>query len=362
MSNAPQDTSKKTTSTLAEGNHVFPPFYACYLLRSLAVLNSQRTYVGSTPDPPRRLRQHNGELKQGAWQTSRFRPWEMQMIVYGFPSKLTALQFEWAWQHPERSRHLRQLGAQNGAAPLFAKDSKRNWIHRKAIVALALLRCDPFSSLPLNVRCFTPETYAIMNQLCRHCQVVPYPSPFPKDQVSSRVLDQVILLPPLRHDATVSLDRKGITNTIAAKPRARSSVPPRTDQLELDDKSFRSGALVWGKWQRVARSADKQALKCRVCDGDVDTQDQLSFAVCTSVAAAGLDHCLCVSHLTCLADTSMQATTQQNDLVPRHATCPGCLTSTSWGEVVRACYGRKNGVMAEQGRLQTPSESDDTVD
>ncbi|TDL27965.1 hypothetical protein BD410DRAFT_713245 [Rickenella mellea] len=81
--------TKKSKSSLA--NHCFPPLYACYLLKSV------RT--------PRASAQHNGELTQGAWKTKHNRPWVMQMIVYGFPSKLAALQFEWAWQHPHIVSH-----------------------------------------------------------------------------------------------------------------------------------------------------------------------------------------------------------------------------------------------------------------
>ncbi|WVW84080.1 structure-specific endonuclease subunit SLX1 [Kwoniella bestiolae CBS 10118] len=133
MSDQESTEPRKSTSTLLDGNHTFPPFYACYLLRSKATAHSNRTYVGSTPNPPRRIRQHNGELKQGAWKTSKHRPWEMQMIVYGFPSKLTALQFEWAWQKPELSRHLREYDTQTGEdiGPIFSKDAKRNWVERK---------------------------------------------------------------------------------------------------------------------------------------------------------------------------------------------------------------------------------------
>lgn len=78
--------------------------YFCYLLKSHAKPNSQSTYVGFATNPYRRLRQHNGELAAGAFHTSKYRPWRHVVIVGGFPNKVSALQFEWQWQHPHLSR------------------------------------------------------------------------------------------------------------------------------------------------------------------------------------------------------------------------------------------------------------------
>ncbi len=81
------------------------PWY-CYLLCSEKKHN--RTYVGSTCDVHRRLRQHNGLRSGGARYTRAYRPWRHALVVKGFPDRTRALQFEWAWKHPRRSRYLRQ--------------------------------------------------------------------------------------------------------------------------------------------------------------------------------------------------------------------------------------------------------------
>jgi structure-specific endonuclease subunit SLX1 len=79
----------------------------CYLLKSLKP-GFDHTYIGYSINRRRRIRQHNGEIVGGAKKTLSGRPWKMHLIVFGFASNLDAYQFEWAWQHPRRSKLVKR--------------------------------------------------------------------------------------------------------------------------------------------------------------------------------------------------------------------------------------------------------------
>ena len=72
----------------------------------LLVSTDNSTYVGATVDLERRLRQHNKEIKGGAFATgakvSKGQVWKRAVYVSGFPNWNAALQFEWRWKNISR--------------------------------------------------------------------------------------------------------------------------------------------------------------------------------------------------------------------------------------------------------------------
>ena len=78
-----------------------------YLLLS----SDNSTYVGATVDIDRRLRQHNQEIKGGAFATgakvAKGETWVRMAHVAGFPDWPAALQFEWRWKQLSRKLNMK---------------------------------------------------------------------------------------------------------------------------------------------------------------------------------------------------------------------------------------------------------------
>ncbi len=142
----------------------------CYLLQSLSSPN--KTYIGYTVNPFRRLKQHNGLIKGGANYTSKFRPWKFIAITEGFESEVKGLQFEWAWQHPKRSKIFRNglVGNSNnscgsGMALAGMLEKQRGYLGRLRILMILLCQSAEFRDTELNVYFFEDEKLAQFNGL-----------------------------------------------------------------------------------------------------------------------------------------------------------------------------------------------------
>ena len=120
----------------------------------------KRTYVGFTNDPKKRIRQHNGEILGGAHKTRKGRPWHFISIVGPFPNKVSALQFEWQWQHPNRSRRdiSALLSITNTSINGWAASTKLKIVH-------AMLSTRYWGQLALVVHIFDSKIYSVFNNI-----------------------------------------------------------------------------------------------------------------------------------------------------------------------------------------------------
>ncbi|KAJ7874733.1 hypothetical protein B0H14DRAFT_2717316 [Mycena olivaceomarginata] len=290
-------------------SHSFPSFYACYLLKSIQKPTSTSTYIGSTPNPPKRIRQHNGELTQGARKTQLRRPWVMQMIVYGFPSKLAALQFEWAWQHPHISRHLRDA---NGKAFL----GRANLVRSNIRTVRLMLSTHPWCTWPLHVKLFTDAAVKGWNTANDNTSV------------------------PLPLGFTCAVELEGVDG------KSGQVGSGRRGPLSVDDALFTSAHLA----KNTELLASNRQLTCSICNRDVHNYsiDPLKTTLCPKTG------CTAVSHLSCLADNFLSSQTSDTGLVPRGGHCKSCRTYILWGDIIRGMYRRSAG-----GALLEEEEGDD---
>ncbi|ENN71852.1 hypothetical protein HUJ04_001047 [Dendroctonus ponderosae] len=119
-------------------------FHGVYLLYCENPKYLGRCYIGYTVDPNRRIVKHNkGKQYGGAYRTSQRGPWTMVLIVHGFLDEISALKFEWAWQHSQKSRRLQHVGK---------KKSREKSFDFYLTVLGQMLQVGPWQRLPLTIR------------------------------------------------------------------------------------------------------------------------------------------------------------------------------------------------------------------
>ncbi|KAI0332172.1 hypothetical protein GY45DRAFT_1247211 [Cubamyces sp. BRFM 1775] len=298
-------------------DHCFPAFYACYLLKSVRTPRATATYIGSTPSPPRRIRQHNGEISQGAWKTKHNRPWIMQMIVHGFPSKLAALQFEWAWQHPHISRHLRD----NDGNAMFTSSSGR-FKHLNANVNM--VSSHPYNTWPLSVTLFTEEAEKAWTKSGKDAA-----------------------MPPLPSSLKVTTELEGVDG------KSGKASNGRTGPIDVMDSHFTVEHLR----KASAVLSPGSRLRCSICHENIAHDDNpLSTALCPA------NGCRAVSHLSCLSRRFLELQpSSSSDIIPRGGTCVDCQTYVLWGDIIRGCYRRHKGGATPEDEPEEVNDPDDVM-
>jgi len=305
-------------------------FFGCYLLFSINPKYKGRTYIGFTVNPERRIKQHNsGRAKGGAWRTSGRGPWEMVLIVHGFPSDIAALRFEWAWQNPHKSRRLKDV--------MSAKSRKETAFQFRVRVMSTMLNQAPWKMLPLTVRWLKQE-YSFPLP----CSP-PLHMPLAYGQVTAKVKKHKV---PDKDGSSKKLD-------------SSFSSEQSDDEMKLDceplepDEGDDSDDECIPLFQRIknkmntnsnASTATKKP-KSSSTQPDQKSSSGHNCSLCskplppTSTLSCLSHKCKATFHITCLSHHFLNVNAANFTLLPVEGTCPKCNLNMLWGDLIRESQG-----------------------
>jgi len=326
-----------------------PALYTVYILRS--TVRHASLYIGSTPNPPRRLAQHNGLVKGGAVRTSRktLRPWEMVGLVSGFPSMVAALKFEWALTNPHLSMHIPST-----ERLVVSTQRKRNGHPKRPPASMTsilsnlhlLLRVPSFARWPLRLHFFVPEVFRAWGRCCGKVAAADGEA-----EAEARVVGR------LRAGFTVVTDFE--------KEHRQQSLGTATEDIEGEEEGAKPG------WGIHALPLDYEPIKdyvakgqsifeferqgdCVVCRETIDPEKEGGgglHAICTN------DGCEAVGHLLCWKRHFMPRTTtsegDDDDILPIQGRCPKCHGEIQWVDMMKELTLRLRGKTEVQKLLKT---------
>ncbi|KAI0426531.1 hypothetical protein F5Y09DRAFT_318558 [Xylaria sp. FL1042] len=295
-----------------------PPLYTVYILRS--TVQHASLYIGSTPNPPRRLKQHNGEAKGGAARTSRrtLRPWEMVGLVSGFPGMVAALQFEWALNNPHVSLHI-----PTASRISISTQRKRNGQPkrpRRSVTSIIsnvhlLLRVPSFARWPLKLHFFVPEFHEAWTKYC--------------DDASE----------PLRKTIPVYADFAPAAADESESAEVES--PWGIHALPLDYAPMKSYVEKTRSLYSFEREGD-----CVICGEHLAPGEGL-YVTCSNSQCEGTGHLSCWSR-------HLLGNNPGEDIIPISGRCPKCDGEVIWGDMMKEMSLRLRGQKEVEKLLRKP--------
>ena len=218
----------------------------------------------------------------------------MVLVVYGFATQTAALQFEWAWQHPDKSLDTRDAAAKVGRKARYG-------VRGKVLMLMEMLNASPWKHYPLKIQFLKAEHV----QLRAGC-------PEPPQHVTMSVgpLEDLELL-GLGNDDEEEEDRiseSGMTGVTCSKVTGAAAGPSQTQSQS----------------QVTTTKKGRGASACCICSKAANR----TWAVCFS--------CSVRSHIGCLAEhfLSPNELNLSNSSLPARGNCPACGAATTWTDVL----------------------------
>lgn len=210
----------------------------------------------------------------------------MEAIVYGFPSKLAALQFEWAWQSPWLSRHLKVKPVLHSEETQDAKGkgkrkaiptvnyfnnakSGHNHPQMKIAVLQRMLVTSPWNTMDLAVTLFSRAASTWWQDALIHGGENPKVYKRTPTKVAQKIMDPALSLPDVS-DIQLSHRYEGVDGSrlLRENPALHATTLPQTP-IDIDDWAF-----VERHWQKWLTLKDSD-LTCSCCRKPIDSSVRL---------------------------------------------------------------------------------------